>query len=71
MIETAASYYDRCIKELAPKARKSLERIKSACDQIQIGLGKMDYATVSRLATKSYGGPAYSSILNNGKLTGC
>jgi hypothetical protein len=28
----------------------------------------MDYASVSRFATKSYGGPAYSSILNNGKL---
>ena len=68
MIETVASYYDRCVKEFAPKARKSLERLKSACDQIQINRGKMDYASVSRVATKSYGGPAYSSILNNGKL---
>lgn len=57
--------YSQLQAELGPKARKSLERIRSACNTISLVHGVITYSRVSQVALERFGGPAYQTILNN------
>lgn len=66
--ESAADLYIRLLSELAPKARVSLERVKTACDTIETARGTMNYTRVADVATERFGGPRRQSIQNNKTL---
>ena len=60
--------YEQLLKDLGPKARRSLERIRSACNTIALARGAMTYSRVAKVAVERFGGPANQTILNNKQL---
>ncbi|PVX83631.1 hypothetical protein C7402_10635 [Paraburkholderia unamae] len=58
----------RLFEQVGPKARSSLERIKKACDQIELAKGTMNYSRVAAVATEQFGGPRPQTIQNNSEL---
>lgn len=68
-MESVSAIYSRIYEQLGnEKGKRSLERVKLACDQIEEARGIMSYAQVSRVATRAFGGPKQQTILNSGKL---
>jgi hypothetical protein len=67
-IESAAAVYAALDQTLSPKARKSLQQLKAACDLIVASRGVMNYTRVGRVATENFGGPKAQSVLNNKDL---
>ncbi|MFB9127770.1 hypothetical protein E2553_40150 [Paraburkholderia dipogonis] len=65
LIETAEQIYSRLMSELGPKSRVSLERIRQACDGIEVVRGLMNYSRVAAAATERFGGPKQQTIQNN------
>ncbi|MGF6288810.1 hypothetical protein [Paraburkholderia youngii] len=66
--ENAASIYARLLEEVGPKARSSLERIRDACDEIELVRGTMNFSRVAAIATERFGGPRNQTIQNNKSL---
>ncbi|SAL81600.1 hypothetical protein AWB74_05995 [Caballeronia arvi] len=68
LIESADQIYGRLMSELGPKARASLERIRQACDSIEVVRGLMNYSRVAAATTERFGGPKKQTIQNNRQL---
>lgn len=66
--DPANELYIQMHSELGPKARKSLERIRSACNTISLAHGVISYSRVAHVALERFGAPAYQTILNNKHL---
>lgn len=60
-----AAQFERLAALVGPKARKSLERIREACDVIETAGGTISYARVGAMATAKFGGPKAQTIFNN------
>ncbi|MCE3269010.1 MAG: hypothetical protein K0R49_1262 [Burkholderiales bacterium] len=66
--ESATELYNRLILELPTKAKKSLELVKTSCDDIELARGIINYSKVAEFATKHYGGPSKQTVQNNKNL---
>jgi hypothetical protein len=66
--ESSVQAYERLMKEVGVKAKTSLQRIKAACDEIEVARGVMNYSRVAAVSTNRFGGPRTQSILNSKPL---
>ncbi len=66
--ESATELYNRLMSELPTKAKKSLEFVKTSCDDIELARGVINYSKVAEFATKHYGGPSKQTVQNNKNL---
>ena len=60
--------YEKLLKEVGPKAARSLKNLKAACDQIEKLDGIMRISTVCEFAMQHYGSPKAQSVHNNKKI---
>lgn len=67
-MESSGEVYAVLVSEMGPKGRKSLERVKAACDLIALARGVMNYSRVAKVATEHFGGPKAQSVQNSSHL---
>lgn len=60
--------FERLNATLGHKGRKSLTRVREACNQIELARGAMDYSRVAAVAMNAFGGPKIQTIFNSRAL---